>query len=73
MVEESLLRALGLSSRPRPKKGFKVPQHMIDLYHSHEEHPDWISTNFRFAGKWTAANTIRSYHHHGKNEMLRIL
>lgn len=65
MLEQSLLRSLGLNSRPRPRRGVKVPQHMKDLYHSHQEHPDWISTNFRFNGKWTAANTIRSFFHEG--------
>ena len=65
MMEQSLLRSLGLSSRPRPRQGVKVPQHMVDLYHRHIEHPDWISTNFRFDGQWTAANTIRSYYHEG--------
>lgn len=67
-AEQTILRKLGLQTRPNPKKGSrsKVPQFVLDLYHNHINDPEWISTNFRHKGKWTNANTIRAFHHEGE-------
>ena len=64
-VELSLLGLLGLSSRPNPSADIRVPKYMRDLYNSHTNHPDWISTKFRFNGKWVDANTVRGSFHKG--------
>lgn len=66
-VEQSLLRRLGFKSLPTPKKGSKdkVPKLVLDLYHNHVNDPEWMSTNFKYKGKWTNANTIRAFHHEG--------
>jgi hypothetical protein len=65
-VEKTLLKSMGMKTRPRPRRGIKIPRYMQDLYDSHQEHPEWISTNFRFNYKWTSANTVRAFHHQGK-------
>lgn len=68
-AEQTILRKLGLQTRPNPKRGSKgkVPQFVLDLYHNHINDPEWISTNFRHMGKWTYANTIRAFHHEGES------
>ncbi|EDO39129.1 predicted protein [Nematostella vectensis] len=63
MMEQRFLDTMGMRSRPRPKRGTRIPQYMLDLYNSHKAHPDWISTQFRFGDKWIGANTIRAFHH----------
>lgn len=65
-VEKAILKSMGMKTRPRPRRGIKIPKYMQDLYNSHEEDPEWISTNFRFNKKWTSANTVRAFHHHGE-------
>lgn len=67
IVEQAMLKSMGLKTRPRPRKEFQVPKYMIDLYNSDSEHPEWTSTRFRFANKWTSVNTVRAFHHKGKN------
>lgn len=62
-VEQAMLKAMGLKTRPRPKRTVKVPQYLMDLYESDVEHPEWISTRFRFNNKWTSVNTVRAFHH----------
>ena len=69
-VEQALLKSMGLKSRPRPRRSARVPQYMKDLYHSDEDHPEWSSTNFRFNGKCTSVNTVRAFHHEGKDYLV---
>lgn len=64
-VERTMLKTLGLDSRPNPSKAVRVPQYMKELFESHAHHPDWISTKFRFNGLWTDANTVRGSFHKG--------
>lgn len=67
VAEQSILRRLGFQTRPNPTKGSKgkVPRLVLEIYHNHISDPEWMSTNFRYRGKWTNASTIRAFHHEG--------
>ena len=77
--ELRLLNMFGLKRRPNPSKLAVIPQYMMDLYNLHSANSE--KTLGRHKGSLarisekpaSRANTIRSFHHDGKeNEIYKV-
>jgi hypothetical protein len=65
--EAKFLQMLGMKEKPRVTQKVVVPQYMMDLYNSRMEDPEYITTNLIFKDFATTANTVRAFHHKGKD------
>ena len=65
--EAKFLQMLEMKEKPRITRKAIVPQYMLDLYNSRIEDPEYITTNLIFKDFATTANTVRAFHHKGKN------
>lgn len=63
--ELRLLNMFGLKRRPTPSKNAIIPPYMLELYHLHTSQKP-ISMDYRLERATSRANTVRSFHHEGK-------
>ena len=68
-VQGLLLKRLGLQARPEPRPGAGAPRYLLDLYRFQQQQYHLLQDPaFSFPRQHVErANTVRSFHHTGKN------